>query len=82
VPAGFEHKVNAMRIALENYGAFVTHIESISESDSNPAKQAELQGYFNNGKMLQFPYTWQFTWMSFLPYVFKFGPSTRIARPS
>ena len=50
-----EHKVNAMIIALESYGAFFNHIESLSESDSNPAKQAELQGYFNKWKDAAIP---------------------------
>jgi hypothetical protein len=40
-----EHKVNAMKIALEHYGAFLSHIESLSQTDSNPVKRAELKGY-------------------------------------
>ncbi|CAB4039656.1 Hypothetical predicted protein [Paramuricea clavata] len=37
-----EHKVNAMKIALEHYGAFLSHIESLSQTDSNPVKRAEF----------------------------------------
>ena len=45
-----EHKVNAMKIVLENYGAFLSHIESLSQTDSNATKREELKGYFNKWK--------------------------------
>lgn len=38
-----KHKTNAMKIALENYGAFLSHIESLSQTDSNAAKREELR---------------------------------------
>ena len=50
-----EHKVNAMKIALEHYGAFLSHIESLSQTDSNPVRQAELKGYLNKWKSAIYP---------------------------
>jgi hypothetical protein len=51
----FEHKVNTMKIALEHYGSFLSHIESLSQTDSNPVKRAELKGYLNRWKSTIYP---------------------------
>nr|XP_047122893.1 zinc finger protein 862-like [Hydra vulgaris] len=40
-----DHKWNAMNIALENYGAYISHLESLSQTDSQPSKRAELKGF-------------------------------------
>ena len=40
------HKVNAMEIVLQNYGIFMTHLESLSQNDSQALKRAELEGFF------------------------------------
>ena len=45
-----EHKVNAMKIALENYGAFLSHIESLLHFHSIAAKREELKGYLKKWK--------------------------------
>ena len=45
-----EHKINAMNIALVNYCAFPSHIQSLSHTDSNTTKREELKGYFNKWK--------------------------------
>ena len=50
-----EHKVNAMKIVLKSYGVFLSHIESLSQTDSNPAKQQELKGYLNKWKDDSYP---------------------------
>ena len=38
------HKVNAMEIILQNYRIFTTHLESLSQTDSQALKRAELEG--------------------------------------
>ena len=40
-----DHKLTSMKIMLENYGAYISHIESLSQTDSQPLKRAELKGY-------------------------------------
>ena len=40
-----DHKLTSMKIMLENYGAYISHIESLSLTDSQPLKRAELKGY-------------------------------------
>ena len=40
------HKVNAMEIVLQNYGIFMTHLESLSQNDSQALKRAEVEGFF------------------------------------
>ncbi|XP_028408661.1 zinc finger protein 862-like [Dendronephthya gigantea] len=78
-----EHKVNAMKIALENYGAFLSHIESLSQTDLNPTKRAELERvseqmercYISNLPGNLFGYPFSHTSL-------KFGFSARIARSS
>ena len=40
-----DHKFTSMKIMLENYGAYISHIESLSQNDSQALKRAELKGY-------------------------------------
>ena len=40
-----DHKLTSMKIMLENYGTYIRHIESLSQTDSQPLKRAELKGY-------------------------------------
>ena len=39
------HKMRAMQIVLDNYGPLMSHIESLSQTDSQAAKRAELVGF-------------------------------------
>ena len=38
------HKVKAMGIILANYSIFMAHIESLSQTDSQALKRAEIEG--------------------------------------
>lgn len=40
-----EHKYKAMEIFLQNYGAFMSHLESLAQTDSQALKGAELEGF-------------------------------------
>ena len=40
-----DHKIRAMKVALDNYGLFISHIESLSSTDSQATRRAELRGY-------------------------------------
>ena len=39
------HKVMSMEIMLANYGVFLTHLESLAQTDSQALKRAELVGF-------------------------------------
>ena len=39
-----DHKLKSMQTALENYGVFLAHEESLSQTDSQAQKQSELKG--------------------------------------
>ena len=56
------HKYNAMKIVLENYGGFLTHVESLSHTDSNAEKRAELRGFANKWKDASIRRIQDFTW--------------------
>mgnify|MGYP002804370980 CR=1 FL=1 len=49
------HKFRAMAIALENYGAFVSHLESLAHTDSQSLKKAEIEGFAKKLKYAKFP---------------------------
>ena len=49
------HKCNAMEIILENYGAFMTHVESLSQTDSSWESRAKLKGYLKQWKDASVP---------------------------
>jgi hypothetical protein len=50
-----DHKYKAMKIALENYGVLMTHIESLAITDSQIAKRAELKGFLKRWKNASVP---------------------------
>ena len=39
------HKFRAMAIVLQNYGIFITHLESLAHTDSQSLKKAEIEGF-------------------------------------
>ena len=39
-----DHKYRAMKKVLDNYGAYMTHLESLSHTDSQVHKRSEMQG--------------------------------------
>ena len=39
------HMLISMKIMLENYGAYISHVESLSQTDSQALERAELKGY-------------------------------------
>ena len=48
-------KCNAMKITLENYGAFLMHAELLTETDSKPEKCVELKVWANKWKDVCIP---------------------------
>ena len=40
-----DHKLTSTKIMLENYGAYISHIDSLCQTDSQALKRAELKGY-------------------------------------
>ena len=44
-----------MKIMLENYGAYISHVESLSQTDSQALKRAELKGYLLKWKDASIP---------------------------
>ena len=49
------HKVNAMQIALSNYGVFIAHLESLTQTDSRAPKRNELVGYSKKWQQAKYP---------------------------
>ena len=38
-----------MEILFKNYGAYISHLEQLSSTDSQALKRAEIKGYVKNG---------------------------------
>ena len=49
------HKVRAMEIVLSNYGIFITHLESLSQTDSQDLKRAEFFGFSKRWVQAKYP---------------------------
>ena len=45
-----DHKFNAMKIVFENYGSFITHLESRAITDSQALKCAGIEGFAKKWK--------------------------------
>ena len=41
-----DHKLETMQLVLENYGVFLAHVESLSQTNSKAQKRSELKGYY------------------------------------
>ena len=54
-----DHKLTSLKIMLENYGACISYIESLSQTDSQALKRAELKGYLQNRRILPSQFLWQ-----------------------
>ena len=50
-----DHTFTSMKIMLENYGAYISHVESLSQTDSQALKRAELKGYLLKWKDASIP---------------------------
>ena len=50
-----DHKSCAMTKVLSNYGAYITHLESLSQTDSQALKQSELEGHSKKWKDTMYP---------------------------
>ena len=50
-----DHKLTSVNIMPENYGAYISHIESLSQTDSQALKRAELKGYLLKWKDASIP---------------------------
>ena len=40
-----DHKLTSIKIMLENYGAYISYVELLSQTDPQALKRAELKGY-------------------------------------
>ena len=50
-----DHKLASMKIMLKNYGAYISYVESLSQTDSQALKRAELKGYLLKWKDASIP---------------------------
>ena len=49
------HKFTKMNIFLKNYGIFITHLESLANTDSQALKRHEIEGYTKKWQNAKFP---------------------------
>ena len=49
------HKVQSMEIVLFNYGVFITHLESLAQTDSQALKRAKLVGFARKWVQAKYP---------------------------
>ena len=49
------HKFNAMNLFLKNYGIFITHMDSLSQTDSQALKRSEIEGFVKKWQNAKFP---------------------------
>ena len=49
------HKVRSMEIILANYGVFLTHLESLTQTDFQALKRAELVGFAKKWVQAKYP---------------------------
>ena len=49
------HKFTSMNIFLKNYGIFITHLESLANTDSQALKRHEIEGYTKKWQNAKFP---------------------------
>ena len=45
-----EHKYSALKIALENFGAYITHLEDLVHTDSHWEDRPQIKGWLNSWK--------------------------------
>ena len=50
-----DHKLQAMQIALDHYRPLIHHIESLSQTDSQPKRRAQLSGFLKRWKHALLP---------------------------
>lgn len=49
------HKLKAMETFVANYGPYMMHLESLSQTDSVPAKRDELKGWLSKWSHAKYP---------------------------
>ena len=49
------HKLKAMETVLQNYGVFMQHLESLTQTDSQALKRAELVGWAKKWMDAKYP---------------------------
>ena len=49
------HKFTSINIFLKNYGIFITHLESLANTDSQTLKRHEIKGYAKKWQYAKFP---------------------------
>ena len=50
-----DFKCNAIKNALDHYGVYLTHVEELANTDTQPKKQAELAGFLGKWKETKVP---------------------------
>ena len=50
-----DHKLQTMRAALEHYGLLKSYVESLSQTDSQPKRRAQLIGFIKHLKNVSLP---------------------------
>ena len=50
-----DHKLQTMRAALEHYGLLKSYVESLSQTDSQPKRRAQLIGFIKHWKNALLP---------------------------
>ena len=66
-----DHKLTSMKIMLENDGVYISHVESLSQTDSQALKRAELKGCLLKWKHASMP-------ISFAIYLEVLSPLKRL----
>lgn len=49
------HKIRVLNVVLQNYGVFITHLESLAKTDSQDIKRAEITGFVKKWQYAKFP---------------------------
>ena len=50
-----DHKFCAMSVILQNYGIYITHLESLAQTDSQSLKRAEIEGFVKKWEYAKYP---------------------------
>ena len=50
-----DHKFCAMSVILQNYGIYITQLESLAQTDSQALKRAEIEGFVKKWEYAKYP---------------------------
>ena len=49
------HRYNAMKVLLKHYGAYMTHLEELANTDNSLEKRAEIKGFLKKRDHVKYP---------------------------